>query len=29
MNKKDLKFPEIYGDGQAARFILNEIIGNI
>ncbi|HOV10575.1 MAG TPA: UDP-N-acetylglucosamine 2-epimerase (non-hydrolyzing) [Bacteroidales bacterium] len=29
MSKKDLQFPEIYGDGNAARFILKEIIENI
>lgn len=29
MGKKDLKFPDIYGDGQAARFILNKILENI
>jgi len=29
MGKKDLHFPDIYGDGQAARFILNKILENI
>ncbi|HOY32088.1 MAG TPA: UDP-N-acetylglucosamine 2-epimerase (non-hydrolyzing) [Bacteroidales bacterium] len=28
MSRKDLKFPEIYGDGHAARFILKKIIAN-
>ncbi|HNW90546.1 MAG TPA: UDP-N-acetylglucosamine 2-epimerase (non-hydrolyzing) [Bacteroidales bacterium] len=29
MGKKDLKFPEIYGDGYASRFILKKILENI
>jgi len=29
MGKKDLHFPDIYGDGQAARFILRKILENI
>jgi len=29
IHKSDLKFPEIYGDGHAARFILDKIVTNI
>ncbi len=29
IRKNDLKFPEIYGDGHAARFILDKIVANI
>lgn len=29
IRKKDMKFPEIYGDGHAARFILEKIVANI
>ena len=29
IRKNDLKFPEIYGDGHAARFILDKMVANI